>query len=139
MSPRPAINVPDGGAVLSVHRDPTRPWAIEVTHVEAEHRHNGKCRSCGAKRSVLARALWSRAAGRNLRFHSAEDGALYEPASIGDPTIVVIPCACGRSIWAPMVRGKYSAEIACNARCQSATGHNCECQCRGKNHGAAHG
>lgn len=25
----------------------------------------------------------------------------------------------------------------CDARCLSATGHNCECSCGGKNHGAA--
>lgn len=27
----------------------------------------------------------------------------------------------------------------CDARCMSAIGHNCECSCGGKNHGAANG
>ena len=26
----------------------------------------------------------------------------------------------------------------CNAKCQSATGQNCECECGGKNHGGNH-
>lgn len=33
------------------------------------------------------------------------------------------------------INGKYSEKKKCDFRCQDATGHNCECQCGGKNHG----
>lgn len=34
------------------------------------------------------------------------------------------------------VKGRFNAEVKCDARCTGARGHNCECQCGGKNHGA---
>jgi len=36
------------------------------------------------------------------------------------------------------VNGHYSEKRVCNARCLTATGGDCECQCSGKNHGANH-
>lgn len=32
--------------------------------------------------------------------------------------------------------GKFIKEIVCNSKCTGAIGHNCECSCGGKNHGA---
>jgi hypothetical protein len=40
--------------------------------------------------------------------------------------------------WKP-VKGTYSAERECDSRCTGAIGPDCECQCGGANHGAAHG
>jgi hypothetical protein len=34
------------------------------------------------------------------------------------------------------ITGRYVADKACDGRCMGATGHNCECSCGGKNHGA---
>lgn len=34
------------------------------------------------------------------------------------------------------IEGHYVADKACDGRCMGATGHNCECSCGGKNHGA---
>ena len=36
------------------------------------------------------------------------------------------------------VQGHYSEQRKCDARCTGAKGHNCECQCGGKNHGIDH-
>lgn len=48
---------------------------------------------------------------------------------------------CGKrvSLIAKQVLGRYSEERKCDARCTSAKGHNCECQCGGKMHGADYG
>lgn len=47
-----------------------------------------------------------------------------------------LPCTtCGRERHANPVKGRPSNK-KCDARCTGATGHNCECQCGGKNHGA---
>lgn len=52
---------------------------------------------------------------------------------------LIVPCReCGIARYAIPVRGKLNTSKKCDARCTRATGHNCECQCGGKNHGAAH-
>lgn len=45
---------------------------------------------------------------------------------------------CGREIGGRDVKGTYIATKKCDPRCTGATGHNCECQCAGANHGAAY-
>lgn len=43
---------------------------------------------------------------------------------------------CGAREWhAKRLEGRFNAGVKCNARCQGATGHDCECQCGGANHG----
>lgn len=37
-----------------------------------------------------------------------------------------------------MIRGRYSPDRVCDARCMGATGPACSCQCGGANHGASH-
>jgi hypothetical protein len=48
-----------------------------------------------------------------------------------------LECLCGR--WAKFARllGRIGPQ-KCGAKCQAATGPNCECQCAGKNHGTNH-
>ena len=46
-------------------------------------------------------------------------------------------CPCGRDRKSATVKGVRSAHV-CDARCEAATGGNCECSCGGKNHGKAH-
>lgn len=49
------------------------------------------------------------------------------------------PCpTCCRvvSLIGHAIHGKHSESRKCDARCTSAKGFNCECQCAGKNHGA---
>lgn len=37
------------------------------------------------------------------------------------------------------LKGRYSPERQCDARCMGATGPSCDCSCGGANHGANHG
>lgn len=46
--------------------------------------------------------------------------------------------ACGRHMTAEQITGAFRADRKCDARCTNATGHNCECSCGGRNHGAAY-
>lgn len=53
----------------------------------------------------------------------------------GEPRCTEHPALVLR--WA-MVQGKFNADKGCNARCEGATGPNCECECGGENHGGRH-
>lgn len=48
--------------------------------------------------------------------------------------------SCGRAVrlTAKMVLGKVNHRVPCNAKCTEAVGHQCECSCGGRNHGAGH-
>lgn len=60
-------------------------------------------------------------------------GQLRYQANTGS---LVMPCfKCGKMKKARQIRGKYNRNKACNAKCLSATGHDCECSCAGRNHG----
>jgi hypothetical protein len=37
-----------------------------------------------------------------------------------------------------VVRGTFSESVKCGAKCRSAVGPACECQCGGENHGSGH-
>lgn len=45
-------------------------------------------------------------------------------------------CLCGKEAIFDRIQGRAGKQ-KCGARCQSATGPSCECQCKGENHGAA--
>jgi hypothetical protein len=45
---------------------------------------------------------------------------------------------CGKSAGITPIRGTFNAAVPCSAKCQSATGFDCECSCHGENHGKAH-
>lgn len=52
----------------------------------------------------------------------------------------IVPCRkCGKRYFGKEVVGVYNPDIECNAKCQSAKGPNCECKCKGLNHGKAWG
>lgn len=51
----------------------------------------------------------------------------------------VSPCpGCRRETSGQRVIGRYNANRPCDARCIYAKGPNCECSCKGANHGAGH-
>jgi len=94
----------------------------------------GKCRACKTA---------TRGTSYGYSFHYAKD----DPKRRGDvytgPTSYVLndfalDCRkCGRAIHANEIRGRYNPNKKCTARCLAATGHDCECSCAGKNHGAS--
>ena len=110
-------------------------------------RYNGKCKKCKKGFSVVARDLNqlinlpSAVVFRNciesslFVFETEENELLLGPSQGSIARI----CDCGSHVELLGVQGKYRAAVKCDARCEGATGRNCECQCGGKNHGAGHG
>lgn len=47
--------------------------------------------------------------------------------------------ACGGRSWSfSVIRGSFSEAVKCGAKCRSAVGPSCDCQCGGERHGEAH-
>ena len=104
-------------------------------------RWNGKCHGCGQHHT----GLFVRTG--EYRGHLGANGALFnsEDAQVETTNGEILwesdyrltrMCACGARVFLYVVRGKYRAAKKCTARCTAATGHDCECSCAGKNHGA---
>lgn len=82
---------------------------------------------CGIHRSRSGSMRWMR------------DGAEVQRFPRTRPGVPTTECpGCGQTVAGAPVKGRFNEEIKCNARCTGATGHQCECSCGGKNHGAAH-
>lgn len=105
-------------------------------------RFNAKpCRTCGATFSVFAKYV-GRLSGpiafeQGLKIEyvwEGSDGKIYQETN----SILRFICECGAKRIALLVIGKYNESKKCDGRCLAATGHQCECACKGKNHGAGH-
>lgn len=103
-------------------------------HYGETFRFNGKC-DCGCKFSTLVTVV--KAPAPAFIAYRSEGGSEYAPATDGSHRIVWV-CLCGKKRYAKSVIGKFNAGKICTAKCMSSTGFACECQCGGKNHGAAH-
>jgi len=97
-------------------------------------RFNTKRCKCGVVTSAVVVGYGVSEGGTTIsavlenREHRDTDG--FSPA---------IACrSCGKMRWAYAVRGIFRANVKCDARCTEAKGHNCECSCGGRNHGAGH-
>jgi hypothetical protein len=70
------------------------------------------------------------------------DGGTYRWTSVGNVLNAANGCPdCGLPSvnGGYAVKGTYDADITCGSRCIAATGHDCECQCGGQNHGIGWG
>lgn len=88
--------------------------------------YTGRCGSCG--RSWWLEGRGGRLSGR----HGLRD--VLEVVRAG----VLVSHDCGgrsRAVVVPEVRGTVNPGVRCDARCQGATGPDCECSCGGRNHG----
>ncbi len=119
-------------------------------------RHNGKCRTCLRPVSVgmvfRSRIMLSTIGLGRLVDDSQPKRAIlptadcvivdadgfYRPAAAAGQTAFPLVVCCGRAITMQPVRGRLAPEHKCDARCEGARGHNCECSCGGANHGKAH-
>lgn len=91
------------------------------------------CSTCARPLSILASIV--RIAEPPFQVALAQDGQVFEYSN-GE---VFAKCGgCGKRRTLRQVLGKYAADKPCSAKCQAATGFQCECKCAGKNHGAAH-
>lgn len=108
-------------------------------------RHNGKCK-CGRFLSVLAAKAPNVRPGASMSRMITEGGG-----EIMGYNVIVrkkngqqihaqqLPytCPCGQPVTLFPVAGVLRPDHKCDARCEHATGHDCECACGGKNHGKA--
>lgn len=100
----------------------------------ANGRFNGKCKACGTKVTFLNVGVRYEN-GKQFATDGAGRGELYENGEI----FIAHECTpkgCNALIRLRRVIGKYNPGKKCSAKCLAATGHDCECECGGKNHGA---
>lgn len=98
----------------------------------------GRCHGCGIAVKLEGTPVYD--SGNSAAVIGADD-LVYTTRVLNSHEIVPIAHTCGR--WAytrPVVDGGKpdSKRHTCGARCTSATGPNCDCRCRGANHGADH-
>lgn len=114
-------------------------------------RHNAKCTRCGARVSILAASTrTSVALPADFNAIAWHGRTLFGPLApvlvdaggfghIGHPNGGIARiCVCGAALVLAPVRGIIRTDKKCDARCENATGHDCECACGGKHHGRAH-
>lgn len=94
----------------------------------------GRCKGCGATAKVEGRV--ARATGSEMAV-VAIDGTVYSTRIIGDASLILKQCACSRYVLLRKVtEGTKGSKHTCGARCTSSTGPNCDCRCKGANHGS---
>jgi hypothetical protein len=94
----------------------------------------GRCKGCGATAKVDGRV--ARADGPEVAV-VAVDGTVYSTRVIGDASLILKQCACARYVLLRKVtEGNKNSKHTCGARCTSSTGPNCDCRCKGANHGS---
>lgn len=97
----------------------------------------GRCKRCGASHRVDGRMLMGHRRGASDHVIRAADGRLLTTSAGGtDVTTVWVPCGDHRCLLRRVTEGTKRSKHACGARCTSATGPNCDCRCRGENHGS---
>jgi hypothetical protein len=93
----------------------------------------GRCKGCGATAKVEGRTAKGERGGVAV---VAADG-VYTTRVIGDDALILKQCACKRYVLLrKVVEGTKNSKHTCGARCTSATGPNCDCKCKGANHGS---
>lgn len=104
---------------------------------EQDGRWIGRCKRCGASHKLEGRVMqgWNRSDSGNSDYVIQESGtgAIYTAQS---PFEVVVPCGDHWCRVQRVTEGTKNSKHECGARCTSATGPNCDCRCRGKNHGS---
>jgi hypothetical protein len=102
-----------------------------------DNRWIGRCKHCGQTHKIEGRLTTAHAPGRHDYVIAAHDGNVYTMAAHGSDTSAVrVPCGDHTCALARVMEGTKKSKHACGARCTNATGPNCDCRCRGANHGA---
>lgn len=99
----------------------------------------GRCRHCRASVKVEGEPVTDAKGDAAV---VGADGLLYTTRTLNGHEAVLTGCGgCDRWVIVRKVRdgGKPdSRRHKCNAVCTNATGPNCDCRCRGENHGSGH-
>lgn len=106
----------------------------------AEHRWIGRCKTCRATHKLEGRVVTARHA-RTGHAHSvmlSTDDRVYTFADLGtNPYRIVVRCGDHWIRLNRVTEGRKRSKHECNARCLASTGPNCDCKCRGANHGSS--
>lgn len=114
---------------MNTTNNATQPEPI-ITRTQ---RVNGKCRTC--KRGFSRVRTFTTQRWERYTLCGFKSGTtVLTDSEISAPEVT----CCGRRVSMIGVKGVYNPSKKCDARCTDATGHNCECKCGGKNHGAGH-
>lgn len=116
------------------------------------HRWIGRCKKCGATHQVAGELVnaWapeqkytkgtltgSTRSARSDYVVKSTDGLIYTMnGGGGDVSKLPVPCNDHWAFLRRVTEGTKKSKHECGARCTSATGPNCDCRCRGKNHGS---
>ncbi len=102
-----------------------------------EHRFIGRCKRCGKTSRLEGTILLGHAPGIHDYVVQDQYGLIWTMADQGTSVSKVhAPCGGDHHIALNRVmEGRKASKHECGARCTSATGPNCDCRCRGKNHG----
>jgi hypothetical protein len=101
-----------------------------------QHRLIGRCKKCGKTSKLEGEILIARAPGIHDYVVRDQYGILWTTAEHGSSTTKVwAPCGDHHLALLRVTEGRKASKHECGARCTSATGPNCDCRCRGQNHG----
>lgn len=112
-----------------------------------DHRFIGRCKRCGKTHKLEGQFFMAHGRGPGMRSSepaSRHDlvirdqyGILWVTGDHGTSTSTVwVPCGDHRCVLHRVMEGRKASKHECGARCTNATGPNCDCRCRGRNHGA---
>ena len=101
-------------------------------------RHTCRCLNPGCK-SRWTQAVEYEHTGWNYDRWGDQSQPIYKSLRFSNGSIDP-PCPkCGsNNTRSEKIQGKFSPSQPCSARCTSALGADCECQCAGENHGIDH-
>jgi hypothetical protein len=106
-------------------------------HPDIERRWIGRCKKCGATHKIEGRVMEGRRGKQVDLVIRAHDGSVYITADNGsNSSEVVVPCGDHWCRLKCVMEGTKKSKHACGARCTNATGPQCDCRCKGKNHGS---
>lgn len=122
----PIINV-------TAHVPSSVEWTKAYPTLSTEtHRWIGRCKKCGQTRKLEGRLL-SASKGTVIE----TDHGLYMVGDLGsNPYKVWVPCNGHWCLLHRVTEGTKKSKHECGARCTNATGPNCDCRCKGRNHGS---
>jgi hypothetical protein len=96
----------------------------------------GRCKGCRAPVNLEGTPVYD---CRGDAAVLGSDGLVYNTRVLNSHEIALVAHTCGRWVFTrPVVDGGKpdSKRHVCGSRCTSATGPNCDCRCKGVNHGS---
>ncbi len=105
---------------------------------DKDHRWVGRCKRCGVPHKVEGRVMGAVGvgSGRHESVVVSPDGSVYT-GILNDPATLKVRCGDHWCTLHWVVEGTKKSKHECGSRCTNATGPNCDCRCRGLNHGSS--